>query len=416
MRKSLCVLAVFNLLTPSAGAGLLRAPANRPGATQQHFPTDYFSSRRRFQNAVRELKTTHPGAVVGDIRVPSATDPDLTVDYAYLPATQRRSKLLVITTGIHGAEGFAGSAFLDLFVRERLGQLDLRNTGVLLVHAINPYGFSHLQRPDESNRDLNRNADTDPALFQTQNAAYDKIARVVEPRGKNWGPLATQLRVFVGLGKRLVLPQWLGGMSSQDLRGALAAGQYKHPDGLFYGGQTFAPQLQALAALARPIVGSYDRVLHMDVHTGLGPKNQLQVMSGQIVSQDSKKLIQTVFDRGKDGSTYVLADGNTPGDYPTHGDIIDLMTKLRRPDAGGASVTLEFGTRGNGPLAQLGSVAAMTAENQGRHHGFISRRAEAKVKRRYQDLFNPRDEAWRNGVIDKSRVVITTVLDRFLGM
>ena len=57
-----------------------------------------------------------------------------------------------------GVEGFAGSAIQIQFLKERIGGPELpRSFGVLLIHALNPYGFAHLRRANECNVDLNRN-------------------------------------------------------------------------------------------------------------------------------------------------------------------------------------------------------------------------------------------------------------------
>src|SRR5690606_23379879 len=66
-------------------------------------------------------------------------------------------RVLLLVSGTHGVEGYCGSgcqlALLDLGVFDRLPE----GTAVVLVHAINPYGFAWRQRLTEGHVDLNRN-------------------------------------------------------------------------------------------------------------------------------------------------------------------------------------------------------------------------------------------------------------------
>ena len=81
--------------------------------------------------------------------------------------------MLVLTSGTHGAEGFCGSGCQvgllhdDAFV----AAVDAARVRVVLLHALNPYGFSHLRRTNEDNVDLNRNF-RDFAALPPPNRAY----------------------------------------------------------------------------------------------------------------------------------------------------------------------------------------------------------------------------------------------------
>jgi hypothetical protein len=66
--------------------------------------------------------------------------------------------LLIVCSGTHGNEGFCGSFCQTAFIEE--GVIDTRRPRavvVLLVHAVNPYGFSHIGLVTENNVDFNRN-------------------------------------------------------------------------------------------------------------------------------------------------------------------------------------------------------------------------------------------------------------------
>ncbi|RWO84857.1 MAG: DUF2817 domain-containing protein [Mesorhizobium sp.] len=100
----------------------------------------------------------------------------LAADVACLgPETADRSAIVIC--GTHGSEAFSGSAILTRWLSSRSsGAPSVR---LVLVHAINPWGFSHRTRTDENNIDINRNfvsVDDGPV---PQNPAYDAVIQLL---------------------------------------------------------------------------------------------------------------------------------------------------------------------------------------------------------------------------------------------
>src|SRR5262249_57826745 len=82
-------------------------------------------------------------------------DEELTIDTAVSPAPAS-APVLVVSSGVHGVEGFFGSAV-------QLAALDAwaktgAPTGVrcVFIHAVCPSRFARLRPLDEANTDLNR--------------------------------------------------------------------------------------------------------------------------------------------------------------------------------------------------------------------------------------------------------------------
>ncbi|MBO5178573.1 MAG: DUF2817 domain-containing protein [Lachnospiraceae bacterium] len=69
----------------------------------------------------------------------------LYIDTVYVPA-QEKKNLIVLTTGVHGIEGYIGSVILDVFWDEVYPTLDKENTGVLVIANVNPYGMKYHRR------------------------------------------------------------------------------------------------------------------------------------------------------------------------------------------------------------------------------------------------------------------------------
>src|SRR5947207_303064 len=106
------------------------------------FSPDYATARRRFQAAAAALGAapeSHPIA---------ATDPHgrplvRTIDFSRPgPADARR--LVVASGGLHGVEGFFGSAVAIALLEGRVGLPP--DTALLLMHALCPFGFDQLRR------------------------------------------------------------------------------------------------------------------------------------------------------------------------------------------------------------------------------------------------------------------------------
>lgn len=67
--------------------------------------------------------------------------------------------MLFHSSGVHGVEGYAGSAvqnkILDFFLETPNMIKD--DVAIVIIHVVNPYGMSWWRRWNENNVDLNRN-------------------------------------------------------------------------------------------------------------------------------------------------------------------------------------------------------------------------------------------------------------------
>lgn len=136
------------------------------------FEPDYVSARAAFQSAASAAGAsleTLPHPLTG------LQGEDLSVDTAWLGPRGARRVLLSIS-GTHGVEGLHGSGCQVAFLRHITGSSLPPDTSLLLVHALNPFGFSWLRRVNEDNIDVNRNyvdsgAAGQPRLFGSSPAA-----------------------------------------------------------------------------------------------------------------------------------------------------------------------------------------------------------------------------------------------------
>jgi hypothetical protein len=170
-------------------------------------------------------------------------------------------KVLLLISGTHGVEGFCGSGAMVHGLASGLYAERPRDVAVLIVHAINPFGFAWIRRVNEDNVDLNRNF-IDWSKAPPKNDDYDPIADAIAPAaisGPTFEAAEAKLADFV---KR---------HGDQRLRAVVGAGQYKHPKGLFYGGAGPVWSHRTLLAIIERHLKGRRQVCAIDFHTGLGP-------------------------------------------------------------------------------------------------------------------------------------------------
>src|SRR6184192_139570 len=122
-------------------------------AVLQEIPHTFSGS---YAQARQKFLTAAPSAVAYPCSATGPAGEALGTDAAYFGDPDAR-KLVVIVSGTHGPEGYSGSAAQLLFLRAKLHAKLPPSTGVLLVHALNAYGFAWDRRVTEEGCDLNRN-------------------------------------------------------------------------------------------------------------------------------------------------------------------------------------------------------------------------------------------------------------------
>src|SRR5689334_3816107 len=123
-----------------------------PSDPVQYFPADYRSARKAFAAAA--------DAALADVvtRVhPSATGPDgksLFLDTTVIGGREARRALLLVSA-THGVEGYFGSGIQAGLLREGIAAQVASGTKLVMLHALNPYGFAWDRRVNEDNADIN---------------------------------------------------------------------------------------------------------------------------------------------------------------------------------------------------------------------------------------------------------------------
>ena len=218
---------------------------------------DYVEARRRFRAAAEAA-----GASMRTIGHPDATGrqhEELTIDLATLGPIDATHRVLVVS-GTHGVEGYCGSALQTHWLTAHSGSRpdDVR---VVMLHALNPFGFSWVRRVNEDNVDLNRNfIDFDGDL--PHNGAYDRIAELLVPQRWDEDAQAESTMSLLAFVEEVGMEQ---------MQEAVSSGQYADPVGLFYGGTKPSWSQRQLETIWADELWGATTAAVLDLHTGLGP-------------------------------------------------------------------------------------------------------------------------------------------------
>ncbi len=369
----------------------------------QYFKTDYSQARQTFREKALLVQSQFPESKLFKINVPSKIDTDLTVDVLYIPCFNEKNKIMIISSGVHGVEGFVGNAVQSLFMDKFINDSLLKETGVLMVHAVNPYGFKYFRRVSENNIDLNRNSSADTIVYSTVNEGYPKVYSFINPYGKvNTKSCANRMFTIRAMFKIIKA-------SMPVLRQAILQGQYQYPEGLYYGGKTFEPQIKQLALLIDSICEPYNTVFTGDFHTGYGERAKLHLFPNP-VDENTRKRMEGVF------QGYQIDWGDSKDFYTTTGDFVNFTGELNK-NKKFIPMTFEYGTLNSQKTkGSLKSIHNMILENQGFQFGYKKERDSLKVKKNFIEMYYPSDQEWRIKIMSDTEIMFKTIIPRFINI
>jgi hypothetical protein len=166
----------------------------------------------------------------------------LTIDVIRADATREKQKLFILTTGLHGIEGYVGAGVIQIFIEEYLPRFNPETTGVILVHPINPYGMKHHMRVNKKSVDLNRNFHSEAVNLKSINPHYESLNFLLNPARPLKSPHYEKAMFLWNVLK--ALPK---GVSH--IRETALMGQYRVHDGLYFGGFEMQEETKAMMEL-----------------------------------------------------------------------------------------------------------------------------------------------------------------------
>lgn len=381
----LAVYLVCTLIGPLIILAIVRQPAPEDHPYSHYFLTTYDEVRAHLEDRVESLEQNGVTVEYSSYAIDEADG--LYIDNIFLPATEETTNLIILTTGVHGIEGYIGSAMLDVFFDRIYPFIDTKDTGILVVANVNPYGMKYMRRYNENNVDLNRNFIEDWETFDlSSNKEYPKVDKFLQPEGKIRNAFWHEVGFYLSLGKEAIFK------GADTITNALLTGQYEYPDGVYYGGNGDEKSTTYLKGVFKDCLESeYDNIIHVDIHSGYGPRYNMVIFNSvqdPTTEADSKAQL---------GYDYIIAQ-DSEDFYVTYGDTTDYFYRLAKSmnsDKTLYSTCFEFGTIGDGFLDSILSLKYTVDENRQNKYP-TNNKISAEISRQtYLELFYPTETEWR---------------------
>ena len=395
------VVLLISIVGPYAVLMGARQPEVEPEYSySENFYNSYEDIRNHLEERVSSLRKAGVTVEVSEYAVDKGDD--LYIDNIYLPSTDEKDNLIVLTTGVHGMEGYIGSVMLDVFFEEIYPDLNTETTGVLVVANVNPYGMKYFRRYNENNVDLNRNFIIDWDNFDlSSNKDYPEVKEFLQPEGKIGNALWHEVGFYLNLAKEALTK------GADKVSDALLTGQYEYAQGVYYGGTGDEKSTAYLKGVFNDCLdGEYDNIVHIDIHSGYGPRYNMVIFNSvyeTMTEAETKKAF---------GYDYVISH-DSESFYATTGDTTDYFYRLaesKNTEKELFSTCFEFGTIGDSFIDSILSLKYTVDENRQHWYPTENKVSKEVVEENYKELFYPTETQWREKTVADFKMATEGVL------
>ena len=352
----------------------------------EYFSSTYKEARKKFLDAAQG----------SDVKVESIKHPHncpqgepLFTDVVVLGPSDAKDALVLIS-GTHGVEGFTGSGIQTGFLRNEIASSLNFNISILLIHAINPYGFGHLRRFNEDNIDLNYNF-SDHSEPYPKNPGYEKLAGAIAPKS---------VSLVSEIGSWFCLFWYMKREGKKALEKAITSGQYTNPKGLFYGGRFETWSNRTIQKVVHRYLSNKKGVVVIDFHTGLGDFGSAEIILNEpVVSAEYRRAIAIWgTERVKTTET-----GEASSIHLTR--TLKLAFPKMLPNTEVTAVSLEYGT-----FSPMQVFKALRLENWLYHYGEENHPKAQKIKAELLRVFYPNSNEWKLQVWQQGNEIVDQAL------
>ena len=347
------------------------------------FREDYASARDLFIRACRasgaEPRTwAHP--------IPGPDGLALSTESAYW-GDPGAAKLLVLISGVHGVETLCGSGCQSGSLTQGLAGSLPRDTALLMVHAINPWGAAHLRRNNEDNVDLCRNF-LDFSQPLPVRPIYEDVHAILSCPDLHGPRRDAADRELAEFRSRRGIPATIE---------ALMGGQYQHADGFGFGGHAPVWSNRIITRILQEHGSHARHVCLIEYHSGLGP-----YAYGTTVTMHTGEALQRA--RRWYGEWVLAPNERKPGDsgefFRVQGHSTDGYVHTL-PSAQVTSIVLEYGT-----YAPFNILPVMLQDHWLAQFGDATSAEGRAIRAELLRLHYPQDVEWRQSVWERSQQVI----------
>ncbi len=354
------------------------------------WPQHYFESRDHF------LQTAH--SVDADIQshTISALGPKkqtLTVDVAALVADTDKRRI-ILCSGLHGVEGYIGAS-VQIQALQLLAQTGLpKHTGLVVIHAANPWGFAHSRRVDDNNIDLNRNFFHPNTNHPSTHRQYESLDPIINP------PYAPNtmgdIRYWLNATRLIVRHRGI-----RQLFAPIAEGQYDFPLGVFYGGEAVSETTALLQDLITRFSKQPAQVSILDIHSGLGPAAKATLIANTNIEPATTQLDWL----RKHFKMDVHSDSAQNNVYSASATFSQWCQRALNKKQY-LYLCVEIGT-----INPVKLFSALKRENQAYHWSGKNSVAFTKTKQTLREAFAPTSEQWRDRSTEQGLHVFKNTLE-----
>ena len=289
--------------------------------------------------------------------------------------------LLIVTSACHGVEGYCGSGVQIHALQNESWRHMTRESGVavLYIHALNPYGFSHVRRVTHENVDINRNFH-DFTRPLPDNARYRELQALLLP--DVWPPDEANTRA---------VEHFIAEHGMPAFQAAVSSGQHEFPDGLFFGGHEPTWSNLTLREVLREHGTRCQRLAWIDLHTGLGPCGLGERIFA--CADDANALARAKAWWGERITS--IYDGSSTSAFLT--GLMWMSAYEECPQAEYTGIALEYGTL---PLDKI--LLALRGDHWLHQHPNAPTDLRRQIKQDLLDAFYVDTDAWRQQIVDQA--------------
>lgn len=306
---------------------------------------------------------------------------ELAVDVARF-GDEDATRLLVVSSGCHGVEGFCGSGVQVTMLRDPSwhAAASAHRVAVLYVHALNPWGFSWWRRTTQENVDLNRNF-VDFPLPLPVNKGYLELHPALVPT--TWPPMPEAERVISDFVTR-------HGMRA--LQTAVSGGQHDEPQGLCFAGHGPCWSHDTWRRVLRDHGQRCARLAWIDLHTGLGPTGHGERI---FFCRDDAQALARARTWWGDAVTSIY-DGSSVSTRLSGMAFEAIYQEC--PQAQYTGIAIEYGTQ---PMFEV--LHALRADQWQQNHPEAPDELRHAIKRQVRDAFYTDTIEWKSRVVEQAQ-------------
>ncbi|MCQ2599568.1 MAG: DUF2817 domain-containing protein [Alphaproteobacteria bacterium] len=316
---------------------------------------------------------------------------------------------VVINSGVHGIEGYFGSAAQNMFLDKIVNNISknvLDDYTIVLIHVINAWGMQNRMREVQDVAtgglvDLNRNFGVDFS---------DKKLRDLNPLYSISHPLL--LSKPDKITKTNAIRKFRREHLTDGAWAAISRGQYYEPYGLFYGGTAPTIENRMTTEIYDDIMtGDATSLTSIGFHTGLGRfyRRRGTATAQLLVSHPTNHQNTMYFKRVLDKKLTVVPDDSAQFGPTLLGDLVDFLeTRFSTRKIPVRTADFEIGT---GEFPIMSPVYKRMDMGDARYDLLHNGKINDETWKNLTESWYPSDEGWKNSALNSAQKLFDCLLN-----